>query len=125
MFWPAAALKAENAYQRNFVMLKKSYRLAKSDVERTYKKGRAFTQDFILVRFLPNRANHCRFAVVIPKKVLAKAVDRNCAKRMVYNYLSKNTALWQNKNLDISFSFRRFVAEELPTILNTIFGKLP
>ncbi len=116
-----AGPKAESAYQRK--MLKKSYRLTKQEIERLYKKGRAFPQDFVLVRFAANRANHCRFAVVIPKKVMAKATDRNRARREVYDFLAKQAALWQNKNLDISFSFRQF-NDKMPEVLTAVFGKL-
>lgn len=105
-------------------MLKKSYRLTKNEIERLFKKGRSFPQDFVLVRFMPNRTDHCRFAVIISKKVMAKATDRNQARRLVYATLEQKKVLWQNKNFDIAFSFRQF-NDKMSEVLTTALEKLP
>lgn len=70
-------------------MISKKYRLKKTDIERIYKKGtRKFQQPF-LVRILTNRTTHNRYAVVIPKAVVAKAVDRNRLRRLIYDFIYK------------------------------------
>lgn len=104
-------------------MLAKSYRLRKFEVERLYKKGRTFRQDFVLVRFAPNRAGHARFAVVIPKKVLARATDRNRLKRQIFQVLASEKALWQDKNLDISLALRQ-PTQEINPVLKQILTKI-
>jgi len=106
-------------------MLKKSHRLHKSEVERLYKKGKVTPQDFILARTLTNRAGHARFAVVVPKKVLPKATDRNRLKRLIYTWLAQQTAL-QGRNCDYALTIKQAVDEE-PTkkTLEKLFERLP
>jgi len=73
-------------------MLSKNYRLGKTEVERVYKKGiRQYHQPF-LVRMLVNQLTHNRYAVIIPKAIIAKAFDRNRLRRKIYLFL-------QNENI--------------------------
>jgi len=104
-------------------MLKKSYRLRKQDVERVYKKGKSLNQDFVLMRFLPNRAAHARFAVIIPKKVLAHATDRNRARRLIFNFLEANAPVL-NKGFDITLSFRKAPGADTNLALTQLLEKI-
>ena len=104
-------------------MLKRSFRLGKNEMDRIYKKGRSFARDFFVVRFTPNRAGHCRFAVVISKKVLAKAVDRNSTKRQVYLAIGDHQDLWQDQSFDIAFVFKKLGQGQMPAnniIIDTV-----
>ena len=105
-------------------MLPKSYRLRKKEVERTYKKVKIINFSNLIVRYFPNRAQHARFALVIPKKVIAKATARNRQKRLIFDYLEKNPALWQNKNFDIMLSFKRELGDRITEAINQIMEKI-
>lgn len=102
-------------------MLARIFRLQKKDVEKVYRKGRAIRFNNFLIRTSVNRANHARFAVIIPKKTLAKAVDRNKARREVYNEIFFLKNLWENVSLDVTISFRKYDKLEINGALNQIF----
>ena len=70
-------------------MISKKFRLKKTDIERIYKKGTRKIQHPFLVRTFSNRTNHNRYAVVIPKAIVAKAVDRNRLRRIIYQFILK------------------------------------
>lgn len=102
-------------------MLLRIFRLRKKDVERVYKKGRALRFNNFLIRVGINRANHSRFAVIIPKKTLAKAVDRNYARREVYQAINNMKILWGNQPFDLTISFRKYDIAELDRALKQVF----
>ena len=89
-------------------MLKRSFRLAKKDIDRIYKKGQKAAQELFVVRFVSNRSGHARFSVIISKKVLAQATDRNQAKRKIYNLISAQETIWNNKFFDIALTLKRY-----------------
>lgn len=99
----------------------RSLRLRKNDIERIYKKGRNVSLDLFLVRFLPNHTSHARFCVVISKKVLPLAVDRNHTKRQIYSLIQKSEVLWKNKSLDIALVLKRYKKEEInPNVIKIL-----
>ena len=102
-------------------MLKRSFRLNKRDIDRIYKEGRSFSFDSFVVRFFPNRASHARFSVVISKKVLPLAVDRNHTKRQIFLVISDHKELWQDKNLDIALILKKFNSD---SVTNTSIEKI-
>lgn len=89
-------------------MLAKKYRLSKSQIERLYKRGKSFREDFLLVRFVCNNIDHGRFAVIVPKVVAAKASDRNRLKRKTFALIEKIKPL---RNIDIGLTFKAKVEE--------------
>ena len=105
-------------------MLARSFRLQKKDINRLYKKGKVLRLDSFLVRVIPSYAGHCRFSVVISKKVLALAVDRNRAKRLIYEYLQTHQELWKDKNLDVAFFPKVYDEQSSILTLNKILSKL-
>jgi ribonuclease P protein component len=105
-------------------MLARSFRLQKKDFDRIYKKGQTARQDLFLLRYLPNRAGHSRFSVVIAKKVVAHAVDRNQIKRKVYQIIFDSAVLWQNKGLDIAFILKKVDAERLESTVKKILQEI-
>lgn len=106
-------------------MLAKSYRLSRQAIERLYKKGDSFRQGSLWVKFGPNRTDHCRFAAVIAKKVLAQATDRNKVRRFIYNWLGRNVPLWQGKKNDFMISLKERVSEaQLEIDLARVFDKV-
>lgn len=76
-------------------MLAKINRLRKNkDIQKVFEKGRAFKQDLLILKILPNDLDKSRFAFIVSKKFSKKAVDRNKIKRKlreaVYSNLKKN-----------------------------------
>lgn len=102
-------------------MLARKFRLQKREVEKLYKKGRTLRFKDFLIRVNPNRTNHARFAIIISKKTLARAVDRNHARRQTYEAIRQAKALWQGQPLDLSISFRKFDLAELDKALTQVF----
>jgi ribonuclease P protein component len=105
-------------------MLARPFRLQKKDIDRLYKKGKVSRQDSFLVRFMPNRTGHNRFSVVISKKVLAKATQRNRAKRLMYEFLQNSKELWQTKNFDFVIFPRNYKEEKALEALNKVLSEL-
>jgi len=101
-------------------MLARKFRLQKKEVERVYKKGRVLRFDNFLIRILDNRTTHARFAVIIPKKTLAKAVDRNRARREIYDILASLDS-WRDKNMDLTILFRKYDTSGFLTAMEQIF----
>lgn len=103
-------------------MLSKSYRLKKKEVEKVFKKGKVLSQTLVLLRFLPNRANHPRYSVVISKKVLAHAVDRNRLKRLIYEWLGQKNFSF---SYDLAINIKAKIEEnKLAETLSPIFERL-
>ncbi len=53
----------------------------KTDIERAFKKGRGFKEDFLLLKTVKNSLSSSRFGFVVSQKVSKKAVLRNKIKR--------------------------------------------
>lgn len=106
-------------------MLPKSYRLTKPDIERLYKKGKNIRQDFILAKFLVNRTDHCRFSVIISKKVWPLATARNRAKRIIYQWLASHQNLWETQNFDLAILIQnQFDETKINSSLAQLFEKI-
>ncbi len=70
-------------------MLSRSYRLRKKEIERVRKKGQIRRDRYFNIKFSANRASHFRIAIVIPKRIIAKAVARNRIKRKIAESLTQ------------------------------------
>ena len=105
-------------------MLARPFRLQKKDIDRLYKKGKVSRQETFLVRYMPNRAGHNRYSVVISKKVLAKATQRNRAKRLMYEYLQNTKEVWQTKCFDMAIFPRNYKEEKTLEALNKVLSEL-
>jgi len=65
-------------------MLAKKYRLsAKKDFSRIYKSRKTYNTPFFAVKYVDNGLPYSRLAVVVSKKTLPKATERNRARRIV------------------------------------------
>jgi ribonuclease P protein component len=63
-------------------MLVKVNRLKKKkDIERVFKNGKLFKEDFLILKVVKNNLKNSRFAFVVSKKVSKKATLRNKIKR--------------------------------------------
>jgi len=65
-------------------MLAKKYRLSKTrDIEAVAKKGQKLFTPILMLKFLPNKLDYSRVAVIVSKKVSNKAVVRNRIRRVL------------------------------------------
>jgi len=63
------------------MLSKKNLLKKKKDIERVFKKGRGFKEDFLLLKAVKNSLSSSRFGFVVSQKVSKKAVLRNKIKR--------------------------------------------
>jgi ribonuclease P protein component len=68
-------------------MLKKNQRLSKKQVSWLLRKGYKYSGDFFSIKFHLNKESFCRYSVVVSKKLLNLAVDRNLLRRQLYEIL--------------------------------------
>ena len=63
-------------------MLPQRHRLKrKKDIERVFKNGRGFKEDFLILKVVKNNLNYPRFAFIVSQKVSKKATLRNKIRR--------------------------------------------
>ena len=65
-------------------MLSKQNRLDKHQYNQVFKEGKTLHSPFFMMKYIENPENK-RFSVVVPKKVLKKAYQRNTLRRFIYN----------------------------------------
>ncbi|MDP4008724.1 MAG: ribonuclease P protein component [Candidatus Peregrinibacteria bacterium] len=84
-------------------MLKRQLRLTKKDnILKIIKDGNRVAGKFFLCKFLENKLEHCRFAIIVSKKVEKKAVKRNKCRRRIYEAIRNNVNnIGSNKSYDI------------------------
>jgi len=66
----------------NLSMLPRVNRLnKKTEIERVFKEGKKFKEDFLILKLAKNSLNRARFAFIVSQKVSKKATIRNKIKR--------------------------------------------
>lgn len=82
-------------------MLAKQYRLTKrNDFQAIFKFGRKGFSKFFSIRFLPNKLENSRVAIVASGKTSKKAVERNHLKRQISPMISDFLPKFKN-NFDV------------------------
>lgn len=81
--------------------LSKEHRLVKKDSEYVLRNGETVKNIFFFIRFLKNRVDRCRLAILVSVKVLKNSTARNHLRRMVAE-IFKTTDIW-SQALDIVF----------------------
>jgi len=72
-------------------VLNKLHRLKKNnDIGKVLKQGKKFTENFLIIKTLPNDLEETRFAFIISKKFSKKAVVRNRIRRQVSEVIKDN-----------------------------------
>ncbi len=61
------------------------------DIERVYKKGKSFKEDFLILKVVKSNLAKSRFVFIISRKVSKKAVARNKIKRRLREIIKKQT----------------------------------
>ena len=75
-------------------MLPQNSRLQnEKDIERVYKKGKSFKEDFLVLKVMKNTLAKSRFAFIVSQKVSKKAVARNKVKRRLRETIKKQTKI--------------------------------
>lgn len=84
-------------------MINKKYRFhSRGGIKYTYKNGTTIRGTQISLVFATNSRNHQRFGVVVSKKILKSAVDRNRIRRRVYEAIRLELPNFK-QNLDCLF----------------------
>lgn len=72
-------------------MIKRGFRIRKTtDFSKTYKFGNSYNTTNFYIKSLKTNYNLTKFAVVVPKKAINKAVVRNRQRRRLYEIVRKN-----------------------------------
>ncbi|MFC1653692.1 ribonuclease P protein component [Patescibacteria group bacterium] len=71
-------------------MISKAYRLNRSDVEIVKTSSKKERSPLFTLLYSPNKKNHCRFSVIVSKKIAKNATDRNRLKRKIYSILKSD-----------------------------------
>ncbi|MCS7183857.1 MAG: ribonuclease P protein component [Patescibacteria group bacterium] len=74
-------------------MLKKKFRLTDFDFKNFFKGQRKRNNLFLVYKL---RANSKKFAILVQKKIIKKAVERNKIRRQIYDIIRKNLANLEN-----------------------------
>jgi ribonuclease P protein component len=75
-------------------MLNKKNRISNRQlIEKLFKKGKLYKNNYFLFRFLPSIESTSKFAVIVSKKVAPKAVDRNYLRRQINEAIKNNIPL--------------------------------
>jgi len=70
-------------------MLSKNQRISRKNVNYLLKKGLKLNHQYFLVKYCLNKTPQNRYSVVISKKVLPLATDRNHLRRQIYESIQK------------------------------------
>lgn len=92
-------------------------RLRSVDIGSMFKAGKPRRTALLAVTSKPNGINTARFAVIVPKRYLRRAVDRNRAKRLLKEWFRLNQANLVGQDLLV-----RLVAQ--PSMLEVLPGQL-
>lgn len=108
-------------------MLPKINRLKKKrDIERVFKNGKGFKEDFLILKAIKNDLKNSRFAFIVPQKVSKKAVLRNKIRRRL-SELVRLKIKKIKKGLDIILLALPGLEErnfwEIEEIINKLFTK--
>ena len=76
----------------------------KEDFDRIFKEGAARHCDVLMIKILKNDLGIRRFAVIVSKKISAKAVERNEAKRKVREVLRLNQDMFPGSSDIVAYT---------------------
>jgi len=72
---------------------KSDYLKKKKDIERVFKKGKKFKEDFLIVKIAQNNLNQTRFGFIVSRKISKKATVRNKIKRRLKETIREKAKL--------------------------------
>jgi len=86
-------------------------------------KGAKYSFGWFGLKVMGNRGNGLRFAVVVPARVLKKAVARNKIRRQIQAVLAQAASKSQ-RNLDVAITIRQAPPAEFKNIKNAVRSAL-
>ncbi len=111
---------ANNTFPRSLRLL------GKEDYDKVFKKPIRASADGLMVLAIPNQEGHARLGLVVPKKVLKRAVWRNRVKRIVRETF--RTSQHSLPNVDLVVLARPMIGEidnsELSSSLLRLWKKI-
>lgn len=91
-------------------MLPTKFRIGdKVRIERILKKGTRLNGRFFQLRYLQNRNNRMRFAVIVSSKISPNATERNLIRRRIYEAIRTNADLQKTCYDVIALVSRRII----------------
>lgn len=81
-------------------MLKKAERLSKAEASWLLRKGEKFNNAQFSIKFRLNKKTFCRYSIVVSKKTLPLATDRNTLRRQLYETLRDRASLPAGEGYD-------------------------
>lgn len=81
-------------------MLAQKNRLKKADFERIFRNGNKSYNQYCNIRYIANKLDYCRFAIVVSNKISKKATERNKIRRRIKAVLRDNLSNFK-QNIDI------------------------
>ncbi|MEK9170308.1 MAG: ribonuclease P protein component [Patescibacteria group bacterium] len=108
-------------------MLAKKFRLPIQTV--IGKKGKILKDSYFLLNVMPNLLSYSRYGMVISKKVLTKATERNRIRRKLFsviekNFLEKQKNLRQDFLIIISPNIKKITDDEISADLEKLLNKI-
>lgn len=91
-------------------MIAQKNRLKKADFEQIFRNGNKLYNQYCNIRYLSNRLDYCRFAVIVSNKISKKATERNKVRRRVKAVIQENLSNF-SKNYDIVITVLSSLAE--------------
>ena len=105
-------------------MLAKEARLKKQNIQYLLKKGDLRHTPFFIIREKSNIHNYARFGVIISKKLLVKAIDRNKLRRQIYNAIKElaleNPEITENSHDRILIPKKSILKSDFQSIKNAL-----
>jgi len=98
----------------------------KADIERVFKKGRGFKEDFLLLKAVKNSLGSSRFGFVVSQKVSKKAVLRNKIRRRLKEIVGAKLGRIKNNQDCLLIALPGLESKdfwEMEDIINKIFIK--
>lgn len=82
-------------------MISTKSRVPRLSIPYILKKGDSYHSELFIIRHTKNDGHNFRYRVIISKKLLREAVDRNKLRRQIYEAIRKNEEKAPTQGLDI------------------------
>ena len=103
--------------------LRPAQRLLGPDVSAVLKNGRSRSQGEFKLQFRPNAIGFARLAQIVPKRLAARAVDRNRVRRLVRESFRHRQARWSGYDcvvrLRVAYQREQRLAESLDALFDS------
>lgn len=105
--------------------LRPAQRLSGAAVEAAMKRGRTRGVGEFRIHYLPNDLQIARIAQIVPKRLAARAVDRNRVRRLVRESFRHRQAKWNGYDCVLRLRAAYRPEQRLPDALDALFDAGP